>query len=99
MLKKLHGYLGRVAFCFYAAAEKPMVPSFPLIGFHYPKALTPNGSKSDLIFRSFYAVDTGGIGATAVTIVRRDLNMVRGKRTFVPQTADEAGPPLSRGGE
>jgi hypothetical protein len=53
MLKKLHGYLGRVAFCFYAAAEKPMVPSFPLIGFHYPKALTPNGSKSDLIFRSF----------------------------------------------
>jgi len=53
MLKKLHGYLGRVAFCFYAAAEKPMVPSFPLIGFHYPKALTPNGSKSDPIFRSF----------------------------------------------
>jgi SAM-dependent methyltransferase len=28
-------------------------PFFPLIGFHYPKALTPNGSKSDLIFRSF----------------------------------------------
>jgi len=30
----------------------------------------------------FYAVDTGGINATAVTIVRRDLNVVQGKRPF-----------------
>lgn len=30
----------------------------------------------------FYAVDSGGIPAMAVTIVRRDLNVARGKRPF-----------------
>jgi ubiquinone/menaquinone biosynthesis C-methylase UbiE len=45
----------------------------------------------------FCAVDTGGICATAVTIVRRDLNIVRGKRpiSFLKWLTK----PLSRGDE
>jgi SAM-dependent methyltransferase len=74
-------------------------PFFPVDRVSLSESFDPQRFEIGPDIPFFYAVDTGGIGATAVTIVRRDLNMVRGKRTFVPQTADETGPPLSRGGE
>lgn len=74
-------------------------PFFPVDRVSLSESFDPQLFEIGPDIQFFYAVDTGGIGATAVTIVRRDLNMVRGKRTFVPETADEAGPPLARGGE